>query len=191
METRALRAIVPAAALAEQQDEKTGERGNYFAANESIALASAMSLSVSAAGIMRGKRHLDSLVDVEPFRVVIHFFGHQRRARHEAEGLVEILEDEFARDRIAAVDLAPLRQSGERRLARRTFELGHRLSPSGCLREDSRHGNANAMDWTDAQAPTLDEIERLAVEGFASLPEEFRALTGEWCSWSRTFRTRT
>jgi predicted Zn-dependent protease with MMP-like domain len=35
------------------------------------------------------------------------------------------------------------------------------------------------MDWTDAQAPTLDEIEKLAVEGFASLPDEFRALTGD------------
>jgi len=35
------------------------------------------------------------------------------------------------------------------------------------------------MDWTDAQAPTIDEIERLAVEAFASLPEEFRALTGD------------
>jgi len=35
------------------------------------------------------------------------------------------------------------------------------------------------MDWTEAHAPTLDEIERLAVEGFASLPQEFRALTGD------------
>jgi predicted Zn-dependent protease with MMP-like domain len=35
------------------------------------------------------------------------------------------------------------------------------------------------MDWTDTHAPTLDEIERLAVEGFASLPEEFRTLTGD------------
>jgi len=34
------------------------------------------------------------------------------------------------------------------------------------------------MDWTNAQAPTLDEIEALAREAFASLPEEFRALTG-------------
>jgi predicted Zn-dependent protease with MMP-like domain len=35
------------------------------------------------------------------------------------------------------------------------------------------------MDWTNTQAPTLDEIEKLAVEAFASLPEEFRALTGD------------
>jgi len=34
------------------------------------------------------------------------------------------------------------------------------------------------MDWTDVQAPTLDEIEKLAVEAFAGLPEEFRNLTG-------------
>src|SRR5688500_886676 len=53
------------------------------------------------------------------------------------------------------------------------------VSPCPCLRENNRHANANAMDWTEAHAPTLDEIERLAVEGFASLPEEFRALTGD------------
>jgi len=35
------------------------------------------------------------------------------------------------------------------------------------------------MDWTDAQAPSLDEIEKLAVDAFASLPEEFRSLTGD------------
>ncbi len=34
------------------------------------------------------------------------------------------------------------------------------------------------MDWTNVQAPTLDEIETLAREAFAGLPEEFRALTG-------------
>jgi predicted Zn-dependent protease with MMP-like domain len=35
------------------------------------------------------------------------------------------------------------------------------------------------MDWTEAQAPTLDEMERLAMESFAGLPDEFRALTGD------------
>jgi predicted Zn-dependent protease with MMP-like domain len=35
------------------------------------------------------------------------------------------------------------------------------------------------MDWTDAQAPTLEEIEGLAIAAFASLPEEFRGLTGD------------
>jgi predicted Zn-dependent protease with MMP-like domain len=35
------------------------------------------------------------------------------------------------------------------------------------------------MDWTNAQSPTLDEIERLAIEAFESLPQEFRALTGD------------
>jgi len=33
--------------------------------------------------------------------------------------------------------------------------------------------------WTEANAPTLDDIETLAREAFAGLPEEFRALTGE------------
>jgi predicted Zn-dependent protease with MMP-like domain len=35
------------------------------------------------------------------------------------------------------------------------------------------------MDWTDTQAPALDDLERLALEAFAGLPEEFRALTGD------------
>lgn len=35
------------------------------------------------------------------------------------------------------------------------------------------------MNWNDVTAPSIDEIEILAREGFASLPEEFRALTGD------------
>jgi predicted Zn-dependent protease with MMP-like domain len=32
------------------------------------------------------------------------------------------------------------------------------------------------MDWTQAQAPSLDDIEKIAAAAFASLPEKFRAL---------------
>jgi predicted Zn-dependent protease with MMP-like domain len=35
------------------------------------------------------------------------------------------------------------------------------------------------MEWKDATAPTLDDLELLAREAFAGLPAEFRALTGE------------
>ena len=35
------------------------------------------------------------------------------------------------------------------------------------------------MDWTQSYAPTLDDIETLAREAFAGLPEGFRALTGD------------
>jgi predicted Zn-dependent protease with MMP-like domain len=35
------------------------------------------------------------------------------------------------------------------------------------------------MNWTNAEAPTLDDIETLAREAFASLPKAFRALTGD------------
>jgi predicted Zn-dependent protease with MMP-like domain len=34
------------------------------------------------------------------------------------------------------------------------------------------------MDWTDADAPSLADIETLARAAFAALPQEFRALTG-------------
>jgi predicted Zn-dependent protease with MMP-like domain len=35
------------------------------------------------------------------------------------------------------------------------------------------------MDWTRTEAPMLDDIETLAREAFAGLPQAFRALTGD------------
>ena len=35
------------------------------------------------------------------------------------------------------------------------------------------------MDWSNSEAPSLDEIERLAREAFAALPAQFRALCGD------------
>lgn len=35
------------------------------------------------------------------------------------------------------------------------------------------------MDWTKAEAPSLDDIEVLARDSFAELPESFRALAGD------------
>src|SRR5215467_6036692 len=35
------------------------------------------------------------------------------------------------------------------------------------------------MDWAKQESPSLDEIEALARDAFAGLPEEFRALTGD------------
>jgi predicted Zn-dependent protease with MMP-like domain len=35
------------------------------------------------------------------------------------------------------------------------------------------------MDWTGIEAPSIDEIERLAREAYAKLPENFRALCGD------------
>jgi predicted Zn-dependent protease with MMP-like domain len=35
------------------------------------------------------------------------------------------------------------------------------------------------MDWTNAEAPSLDDIEALARQCFAELPNEFRALAGD------------
>ena len=34
------------------------------------------------------------------------------------------------------------------------------------------------MDWTQTESPSLDDFESLARDAFASLPAEFRALTG-------------
>jgi predicted Zn-dependent protease with MMP-like domain len=35
------------------------------------------------------------------------------------------------------------------------------------------------MDWMSIEAPSIDEIERLAREAYAKLPEKFRALCGD------------
>ena len=35
------------------------------------------------------------------------------------------------------------------------------------------------MDWRDKRSPSLSDIEALAAEAFADLPEQFRALCGE------------
>ncbi len=36
-----------------------------------------------------------------------------------------------------------------------------------------------SRDWANRMAPSLDEIEALAIEAYAGLPPEFRALSGE------------
>src|SRR5262245_52981190 len=48
-----------------------------------------------AAGIVRGERDGDAVVDVEPFGVMVVLVGVERRVGHEAEGLVEIGELEI------------------------------------------------------------------------------------------------
>src|SRR6516165_3164621 len=70
-----------------------------------------------AAGIVSRKRHFDLVVDVEPFWMMVEFLRDQRRARHEAEGLVEVAEREFPADGVAALHLAPAVELGERALA--------------------------------------------------------------------------
>src|SRR5712692_1692608 len=68
-------------------------------------------------GIMRRKSDLHLVVDIEPFRMVVELFGDERRACHEAEGLVEILEREFSADGVATIDLDPALELGEGRFA--------------------------------------------------------------------------
>jgi hypothetical protein len=36
------------------------------------------------------KSHFDAVVDIEPFRMVVHFLGQQGSARHERPSLAEI-----------------------------------------------------------------------------------------------------
>src|SRR5262249_17130144 len=64
--------------------------------------------------IMGREGHFDRLVDIEPFRVVVHFFGDQCRPCHESEGLVEVLEDEFPCDGIPASHFGPAAEPRQR-----------------------------------------------------------------------------
>ena len=83
-----------------------------------------------APGIVGGKRHFNGLVDVEPFRMMIHFFRDQRRAGHEAEGLVEVLENEFFRDGVPAGHLRPAVEPRQRGFSGFTGQfLRHDLEP--------------------------------------------------------------
>src|SRR6516165_8385193 len=59
------------------------------------------------ARVVGRKRDIDLVVDVEPFGMVIELFGHEGGPRHEAERLIEILELEPLRDRVAVLYLAP------------------------------------------------------------------------------------
>src|SRR5262249_16112685 len=65
------------------------------------------------ASVMSGERHCDGLVDLRPFRMVVHLFRDERRAGHEPERLVEIGEDEGLDDGVASAHLAPAGELGE------------------------------------------------------------------------------
>jgi predicted Zn-dependent protease with MMP-like domain len=41
------------------------------------------------------------------------------------------------------------------------------------------HMARNSLGWTDAEAPSLDDIEAMARKAFAGLPKQFRALCGD------------
>src|SRR3546814_15164514 len=82
--------------------------------------------------VVRRQQYVDTVVYVLPFVVVVHFFGDDRDARHEAEGLCEIGELEPARDRIARRFVRPFGEAGEERVALGFVEFpDHLVSPAG------------------------------------------------------------
>src|SRR5262249_31169379 len=70
------------------------------------------------AGIVGGKRNLDPVVHIEPFRVMVELFGDEGAPRHEAESFVEILEAEFLADGVPPFDLGPAFEPGKGGAAR-------------------------------------------------------------------------
>ena len=82
--------------------------------------------------IVRGERHLDPVVHVEPLRVVVHLVGLDGHPRHESEGLVEVLKGEGLRDGVpAAVDrppAAPFQKRGEMFAPGGGVQFGRHLS---------------------------------------------------------------
>ena len=56
---------------------------------------------------MGRERHLDRLVHIGPFGVMVKFLGGERNARHEAERRAEIGEREGLRDGVATLHLTP------------------------------------------------------------------------------------
>jgi predicted permease len=57
--------------------------------------------------IVGGQRHIDAIVDIAPVGVMVQLFSLHRHTGHEAEGLVEILENEGLVNRVAPFDCRP------------------------------------------------------------------------------------
>src|SRR3546814_7814681 len=98
--------------------------------------------------------------------MMVHPLRLQRDARHEAPGLVEALELEAALDGIAALDLAPPAEFGERRPAGIPGQLfGHGIllpsfdTPRPALARSAAQGYRAGMD-RDRTAPSIADIER-------------------------------
>src|SRR3546814_6716382 len=62
---------------------------------------------------MLGEQNIDTVVDVEPFRMMVRLFRQQRNLGHEPESTVKIIEAEAARDRISLRIIDPAGQIGE------------------------------------------------------------------------------
>src|SRR5262249_30079529 len=70
------------------------------------------------AGRVRRQGDVDAVPDGVPLRMMLHVLGDQRRARHESERLVEVLERERPLDRVATLNQPPRRQAPAQVVAR-------------------------------------------------------------------------
>ena len=66
--------------------------------------------SGDAACIMGSEGDIDTVPDIEPFGMMVHFFGLQGGPGHPAKGLAEILELEAFCDGVAVFDFLPTRE---------------------------------------------------------------------------------
>ena len=118
-----------------------------------------------AAGVMGRQHHLHGLVDVAPFRMMIVLFRHQRHAGHEAEGLVEIPENEGLGDRVApATSAHPGKPCQGRFPCLRRQSLRHvDLRSSAELYPDTRHNGNHDADVTSGQQEICYNIVPIAI----------------------------
>ena len=77
-----------------------------------------------AAGVVRRQQHVDTVVDVRPFGMMVGLFSEDRDARHEPERLDEIGEREGPGQRVARLVIVPVAKPIERA---RAFGLGQLL----------------------------------------------------------------
>src|SRR5579883_1144525 len=83
-------------------------------------------LVADAAGVVGRQHDLDPVVDVRPFGMMVGLFRRERDARHEAPGVVEVVELETLLDCVAPLDVAPALERRQRIAARLAGELcGH------------------------------------------------------------------
>ncbi len=54
-----------------------------------------------AATVVRAQKHVHLVVDIEPFRMMVHLLRNKSNSAHKSPGLVEVLEEKLLLDGIA------------------------------------------------------------------------------------------
>src|SRR5581483_4127853 len=141
-------------------------------------------LGGDAASVVGREHDLHRLVNIAPFRVMVVLFRDQGGARHEAEGLVEILENEGLRDGLPPARLRPAGQTGKGRFPGfRRQPLHHQdlLNSAGLYPDTPLGGNHDGDVTSGRQGICYDIVPDRPARPILSLAPLFaRSMTEEF-----------